>query len=184
MRRAVLALLPLMLLAGCGSAATSSDPATSTRASAATEGPTATSVATATAVAATQRPRHHAAKPPLAIRVAETNYGRALVDRRGFALYLFTHDPAGATKCAGACAAAWPPYVVGGRTQRAEPEARTTLLGTIRRPDGRLQVTYRGHPLYYYVGDRQPHQVLCQAVTEFGGTWYVVKPDGSPIRSS
>lgn len=178
MRRAVLTLLSLVLLAGCGSAATSSHPASSTGATA----PTA--VATATAVATTQRPRHHAAKPPVAIRVAETNYGRAIVDRRGFALYLFTHDPAGATNCAGACAAAWPPYVVGGRTQGAEPEARTALLGTIRRPDGRLQVTYRGQPLYYYVGDRQPHQVLCQAVTEFGGTWYVVKPDGSPIRSS
>jgi predicted lipoprotein with Yx(FWY)xxD motif len=182
MRRALLTLLPLLVLAGCGSATMSSDRATSTGATTATDRPTATSVATATAVATTQRPRHRAAKPPIAIRVADTNYGRALVDRRGFALYLFTHDPAGATRCAGACAAAWPPYVVRTARQGAQPDARSALVGTIRRPDGHLQVTYRGHPLYYYVGDRQPHQVLCQAVTEFGGTWYVVKPDGNPIR--
>jgi predicted lipoprotein with Yx(FWY)xxD motif len=56
------------------------------------------------------------------------------------------------------------------------------LLGKVRRQDGRLQVTYAGHPLYYYVGDRRPGQVLCQAVLEFGGTWYVVAPSGHAIR--
>jgi hypothetical protein len=55
-------------------------------------------------------------------------------------------------------------------------------LGAVRRADGRLQVTYAGHPLYYYVGDRRPGQVLCQAVVEFGGTWYVVAPNGQAIR--
>jgi predicted lipoprotein with Yx(FWY)xxD motif len=59
---------------------------------------------------------------------------------------------------------------------------RAALLGVTRRNDGRLQVTYAGHPLYYYVGDKRPGQVLCQAVTEFGGTWYVVAPDGRAIR--
>jgi predicted lipoprotein with Yx(FWY)xxD motif len=56
------------------------------------------------------------------------------------------------------------------------------LVATIRRTDGRLQVSYAGHPLYYYVGDHRPRQVLCQAVTEFGGSWYVVAPDGHLIR--
>jgi predicted lipoprotein with Yx(FWY)xxD motif len=51
----------------------------------------------------------------------------------------------------------------------------------VRRRDGRLQVTYAGHPLYYYVGDRRPGEVLCQAVAEYGGTWYVVAPDGRAI---
>jgi predicted lipoprotein with Yx(FWY)xxD motif len=55
-------------------------------------------------------------------------------------------------------------------------------VGTVRRRDGRLQVTYLGHPLYYYVGDRRPGQVLCQAVIEYGGSWNVVARDGSAIR--
>jgi predicted lipoprotein with Yx(FWY)xxD motif len=55
-------------------------------------------------------------------------------------------------------------------------------LGTKRRRDGRLQVTYNGHPLYYYVNDLKPGQILCQNVQEFGGTWLVVSPEGSPLR--
>ena len=125
-------------------------------------------------------------KPPIAqaavLRVARTAYGRALTDRRGFALYRFTHDRSPASTCYGACAKAWPPYVVADRPSAAGPGAHAGLLGKVRRQDGRLQVTYAGHPLYYYVGDRRPGQVLCQAVLEFGGTWYVVAPSGHAIR--
>lgn len=119
---------------------------------------------------------------PVAVRVARTDYGRALVDRRGFALYVFTRDRAGASSCYGACAAAWPPYVVKQRPTSAGNGAHAGLLGTTRRSDGRLQITYAGHPLYYYVGDRRPRQVLCQAATEFGGTWYVVASSGRAIH--
>ena len=109
--------------------------------------------------------------------MARTAYGRALVDRkRGFALCLFTHDRSVHSSCYGACAAAWPPYVV------AKRPAHASMEGIVRREDGRLQVTYAGHPLYYYVGDRRPGQILCQAVQEFGGTWYVVAPSGNAIR--
>jgi predicted lipoprotein with Yx(FWY)xxD motif len=114
--------------------------------------------------------------------VAGTAYGSALVDRRGFALYLFTHDRSAASSCYGACAAAWPPYVATGRPSAAARGAHARLVGSVRRRDGRLQVTYAGHPLYHYVGDRRPGQVLWQAVPEFGGTWYVVAPDGHAIR--
>jgi predicted lipoprotein with Yx(FWY)xxD motif len=57
-----------------------------------------------------------------------------------------------------------------------------SLLATIRRPDGGRQVTYRGRPLYYYVGDREPGQVLCQNVVEFGGTWLVVRANGLLVQ--
>jgi predicted lipoprotein with Yx(FWY)xxD motif len=57
-----------------------------------------------------------------------------------------------------------------------------SLLGTSRRRDGRLQVTYNGRPLYFYVGDKKPGQVLCQNVDEFGGTWLVVRPSGRLVR--
>ena len=114
-----------------------------------------------------------------AVRVARTVYGRALTDRRGFTA---SEDRSAASTCYGACAAAWPPYVVARRPSAAGLGAQAGLLGIVRRPGGRLQVTYAGHPLYYYVGDRSPHQVLCQAVTEFGGTWNVVAPDGHAIH--
>jgi predicted lipoprotein with Yx(FWY)xxD motif len=117
---------------------------------------------------------------PRLVGVARTAYGTALVDRRGFALYRFTHDTNTVSTCYGACATSWPPYLVPSKLARGIADAR--LAGTIRRTDGRFQVTYAGHPLYHYVGDRRPGQVLCQGVTEFGGGWYVVAPSGRLIR--
>ena len=115
------------------------------------------------------------------ITVHSSKFGRILFDGRGFALYAFTRDRAGRSACTGACARAWPPYVV-----KTRPKAGTgttaSLLGTIRRGNGSRQVTYGGKPLYYYVGDREPLQVLCQNVVEFGGLWLVVRPTGATVR--
>ena len=110
-----------------------------------------------------------------------STYGRILFDGRGFALYAFTRDRAGRSACSGACAAAWPPYVVKARP-RAGNGVAPSMLGTTRRRGGGFQVTYAGKPLYYYVGDRKPLQVLCQDVVEFGGRWLVVRPDGRTVR--
>jgi predicted lipoprotein with Yx(FWY)xxD motif len=115
------------------------------------------------------------------VTVRESAYGRILFDGRGFALYAFTRDKGGRSACDGACAAAWPPYLVGARP-RAGSGVDGSLLGTTRRRRGGLQVTYGGTPLYYYVGDRKPLQVLCQDVVEFGGRWLVVRPDGRTVR--
>ncbi len=117
---------------------------------------------------------------PRLVRVARTAYGIALADHRGFALYRFTRDTMATSTCYGACASAWPPYLAPRTLARGPANGR--LVGTIRRTDGRLQVTFAGHPLYHYVGDRRPGQVLCQGVTEFGGGWYVVALDGRVIR--
>jgi predicted lipoprotein with Yx(FWY)xxD motif len=99
----------------------------------------------------------------------------------GRALYLFTKDGKGPSRCYGACAKAWPPFIT-----RGEPTAgrgvRESLLGTTRRRSGRRQVTYVGQPLYYYVGDREPGQILCQNVLEFGGYWLVVNGRGKAVR--
>jgi len=115
------------------------------------------------------------------VTVHSSKYGRILFEGRGFALYAFTRDPRDRSVCRGACAAAWPPYVV--RTPpRADAGVESSLLGTVRRSDGRLQVTYARRPLYYYVGDRAPRQILCQNVSEFGGLWLVVHPKGRPVR--
>jgi predicted lipoprotein with Yx(FWY)xxD motif len=115
------------------------------------------------------------------LTVRSTRYGAILFDGRGRALYAFTRDPRGGrSRCYGACARAWPVYFASGRV-RAGKGVRQSLVGTTRRRDGRRQVTYNGRPLYFYVGDKAG-QVKCQNVDEFGGTWLVVRPNGTLVR--
>jgi predicted lipoprotein with Yx(FWY)xxD motif len=114
------------------------------------------------------------------VTVRKSAYGRVLFDGRSRALYIFTADRRAKTRCYGACAKAWPPFLVR-QSPRAGTGARAQLIGTTRRRDGSLQVTYRGRPLYFYVGDRAG-QVLCQDVQEYGGHWYVVTPRGTAVR--
>ena len=73
------------------------------------------------------------------------------------------------------------PFLTRGKP-RAGAGAHASLIGTTRRRDGTTQATYRGRPLYYYVGDRRPGQILCQDVEEYGGHWYVVRPRGTAVR--
>lgn len=115
------------------------------------------------------------------VKAGASAYGSMLFDGSGKALYIFTADPRGRSVCRGACARAWPPFLVRTRP-RAGKGARDALIGTTRRAAGALQATYAGRPLYYYVGDRKPGQVRCQNVFEFGGLWLVVRPGGKPIR--
>ncbi len=110
------------------------------------------------------------------IKVVPSTYGRVVADARGEALYLFDRERGKRSRCYGGCARAWPPVLTRGRP-RARGGAKQRLLGTTRRKNGKLQVTYAGHPLYRYVGD-SPGTILCHDVDEFGGTWLVVKPNG------
>src|SRR5262245_63510082 len=96
-----------------------------------------------------------AQSPPPTLSAKASSFGRILFDSRGYVLYGFTRDPRGRSACSGACARAWPPYVVKSRV-RAGAGVAARLLGTTRRTNGSLQVTYAGRPLYYYVGDRKP----------------------------
>jgi predicted lipoprotein with Yx(FWY)xxD motif len=114
------------------------------------------------------------------VKLRGSQFGRILFSGGDRAIYLFTRDDRRKTRCYGACAKAWPPVFAKGRP-RAGQGVRQSLLGTIRRRDGRRQVTYNGHPLYFYAHEG-PRQVLCQNVEEFGGLWLVVKPDGRPVR--
>jgi predicted lipoprotein with Yx(FWY)xxD motif len=133
----------------------------------------------AAAKATPAHPAAAAAKPDL--KTHRSAYGRILTDDRGRALYLFTRDHGAKSRCYGACADAWPPYVVHG-DPTAAPGLDQAKLGTTNRRGGDTQLTYAGHPLYFYVGDRKAGQVLCQNVVEFGGTWLVVSPEGKAIR--
>jgi len=176
MRRATILLLSCLSAAaasGCGTS--DAAPAAGALSPAQTTAPATDASATAPVATAATRKRTGAK-----VAVRGTRFGRILVDGRGHALYLFTADRTPQSRCDGACAAAWPPFLTKG-SPRAGRGARARLLGTTRRADGKRQVTYRGHPLYFYVGDREPGQVLCQDVFEFGGRWLVVAPSGAAI---
>lgn len=114
------------------------------------------------------------------LTVVSSQFGRVVADGRGEALYLFTKDRRRRSRCYGNCARAWPPLLTKGKP-RAGKGIKKRLLGTTRRANGKLQVTYRGRPLYYYVDDA-PGLILCQDVREFGGLWLVVKPNGKPVK--
>ena len=112
------------------------------------------------------------------LKVVDSEFGTVVANGRGEALYLFDREQRGKSECYGACARAWPPVLTKGKP-RAFAGADASLLGTTKRRNGKLQVTYAGQPLYYYVGD-SPGTILCHDVDEFGGTWLVVQPNGSP----
>jgi predicted lipoprotein with Yx(FWY)xxD motif len=116
------------------------------------------------------------------LTVRSSSYGSILFDGKGRALYAFTRDRrGGASRCYGACAKAWPVYFSSGRLVAGKGVKRS-LIDTVRRRDGRRQITYNGRPLYYYVGDKSAGQVTCQNVAEYGGTWLVMRPSGALVR--
>ena len=116
------------------------------------------------------------------VGAASSGLGRILVDGHGRTLYLFASDKKGKSACSGACAAYWPPLIASGKPH-AVTGAKASLLGTIRRSDGRRQVTYRHHPLYKYAGDGAKGQTNGQGLDDFGGEWWVLSPAGNKITS-
>ena len=110
-----------------------------------------------------------------------SRFSKVLFDGSGRALYLFKRDKGSRSTCSGACAKAWPPFLTT-RAPKAGTGARARLLGTTNRVNGARQVTYAGHPLYYFRGDSKPGQINCQNVVEFGGRWLVVSPSGAPVK--
>ena len=106
--------------------------------------------------------------------------GQALVDEDGKTLYLWEADKSGTSTCTGPCAAAWPPVTTSG-TPQAGSGVSQSLLGTSKRDDGTEQVTYNGHPLYYFVGDTAAGMAKGQGSKAFGADWYVLNAKGSKI---
>jgi predicted lipoprotein with Yx(FWY)xxD motif len=115
------------------------------------------------------------------LAIGKTTLGRILVDSKGITLYDFPPDKGTTSVCYGACAALWPPVITHGKPI-AGPGVRASLLGTTKRKDGKLEVTYNGHPLYYWVGDRKPGQTTGQGLNQFGGPWWVLTPNGKEIH--
>lgn len=114
------------------------------------------------------------------VKLGHSKLGKYLVTAKGLTLYLFAKDTGKTSKCTGACAKAWPPLLTGAKP-KAGSGVRASLLGTTRRSDGTLQVTYNKHPLYRYDDDKKAGQHHGQKLKEFGGRWYVVKSNGKKL---
>jgi predicted lipoprotein with Yx(FWY)xxD motif len=169
----------LALAAGCGSGGGKTS-AASTSATSSAPTRSAATAPKAPAGKAAAGAKGGASVPGTLVKVRASEFGRVLVDGRGQALYLFSRDGRGPSRCSGACADAWPPLYSSGRPV-AGSGASAAKLGTVPRAGGHLQVTYAGQPLYLYHADT-PTKILCQDVDEFGGKWLVVKPSGAPLR--
>jgi predicted lipoprotein with Yx(FWY)xxD motif len=114
------------------------------------------------------------------LTVRTTSLGKVLADRSGRTLYLFEKDRRGKSACAGSCVSFWPPLTTGAKP-RAGAAVKASLLGMIRRSDGRMQVTYRGHPLYRFSLDKRPGQTNGEGLDDFGAHWYAVSPAGTKV---
>jgi predicted lipoprotein with Yx(FWY)xxD motif len=126
-------------------------------------------------------PAATAAKPAApasaAARIATADHGLGpmLVDSQGRTLYLWQADTGMSSTCSGECATDWPPATTSG-APHAAGSAKAALLGTTKRSDGTMQVTYAGHPLYRFAGDGKAGQVNGQGSSAFGAPWLVVAP--------
>ncbi|WP_431682180.1 COG4315 family predicted lipoprotein [Kitasatospora sp. KL5] len=165
------AMLPALALgaAACGSGGSNSGPAPATASPPAASAPAPGS----------QAPSQPSATGTLVV-VHDSKLGRILTDSQGRTLYLFEKDSPTMSACDGACAVAWPPLTTTG-TPQPGPGVSAADLGTITRADHRTEVTYHGHPLYYYVGDHNPGDTNGEGSTAFGAGWYVLDPSGNKI---
>jgi len=169
--------LPLAALAlataGCSS---SSSSGTSGAASTAVTSSSAIATASATAGSTASGATASASTASGATLMLKTDQGSAgiwLTDPAGRTLYSYTKDKGTTSECYGACAQAWPPLLTTGPVTITGKYTVASDLGTITRTDGTKQVTYGGHPLYYYAGDTAPGQTKGQGV---GGVWFLIGP--------
>jgi predicted lipoprotein with Yx(FWY)xxD motif len=119
--------------------------------------------------------------PGTKVDVASTRLGQILVDAKGRTLYVFLADMGTRSACnSAACVQYWPPVLTKG-APLAGAGVNVRLLGTTTRLDGTKEVTYAGHPLYYFISDTKSGDVTGQGINGFGGPWYVVSPSGMRI---
>ncbi len=163
---AALALIGVLAMAGCGGGDSSSSSAGgaygSGEESTAKSEPSGSSGGGAAAVVSV------ASAPKL---------GRILVDSKGLTLYDFHKDKGTTSACYGACASVWPPLTTEGAPQAGEG-AMASELGTTKRKDGTVQVTYAGHPLYTYTADTKPGEANGNDFSSYGAEWYALLPSG------
>jgi len=163
--------LVALAIAGCGGGGSTSSSYATSATTASTPAAATTAASGATAGIATVSVVHN------------SSLGSILVaGPKQRTVYLFAADKGPASTCSGACAEVWPP-VITTTSPKATDGANTADLGTITRSDGTKQVTYKGHPLYYYAGDgTSGGETSGQAISSFGAPWYVLTPSGSEVK--
>lgn len=167
MNRVAATLAGLAAVLACASGCSSSNKnSTSTPATSAL--PTSTVALTPTGVAT--------------VKATSSPLGQILTDGSGRTLYLFEADTGPTSTCTGSCAAAWPPDITTGPAVGTGVNA--SMLGTTKRSGGLTQVTYNGHPLYFFSGDAQAGMTSGQGVNAFGALWYTVGPNGAAVTKA
>jgi predicted lipoprotein with Yx(FWY)xxD motif len=160
------AILAAVIVAGCGSSSGSSSASSSSAPAPAASSSQSSGTTSNAAKAVTITTKHD-------------KFGTVLAaGSKQLTVYLFEADHSTKSTCMSACASAWPPVV--GKPQ-ASKQAQSADLSTTTRPDGQLQVTYKGHPLYYFVKDKDAGDAYGQAIDNFGAEWYVLAPSGNKI---
>jgi predicted lipoprotein with Yx(FWY)xxD motif len=179
---AALALVAL-IAAGCGGSSKSSSSNSST-ATTSTTGNASNSTGKGYGSTTTSTPANTtAASKSAAVSLASTSAGKALVGPNGHTLYLFEKDKNGMSACSGSCASEWPPLTTSGKP-KAGSGVDAAKLTVTKRSDGKSQVVYAGHPLYFYVGDTKTGDANGQGLKAFGAEWYVLAGSGNKIDES
>ena len=163
----------LLILAACGSATTGTG---SSNTPPATAVPTAAPVATPTPVTTPMPTSAPAGGTAVTLR-SVGNIGQILVGANGKTVYFFLADTGTTSTCSGSCARNWPPVTTAGAPVAAGGVSQA-LLGTTKRADGSTQVTYHGHPLYYFIADTGPGMANGEGLNAFGALWKVVNAAG------
>jgi predicted lipoprotein with Yx(FWY)xxD motif len=178
------AVTAVALAAGCGSSGKSTSSATTAAAPAATTSAAATTPASGkSADGAAAASSTASSGSGVVIAVKHSKLGTVLAaGPKHTTVYLFEADKGGQSACTGACAQAWPPVTTGSQPT-SSGSASSAKLGTITRADGTKQVTYNGHPLYFFVKDGDAEDAYGQGQKAFGADWYVVAPNGNKIDS-
>ena len=157
-----------LIVAACGGSASSSSSSSAVASSSAAAGASTSAASAAGAVK---------------VSTAKGSSGSYLVGPNGHALYLWMGDSGGKSNCSGGCASAWPPLATKG-APTAGSGVTAADLGMIKRSDGTEQVTYKGHPLYYFSGDSGAGQTSGEGSSGFGAKWWLVSSAGSAITGS
>jgi predicted lipoprotein with Yx(FWY)xxD motif len=130
----------------------------------------------------TSRSPRSGSTSPLRLSAVASAYGTILEVGAGYPLYAFTQDTQTTSACAGACASSWRPLLAAAFPLLG-PGVRTDLIGHVHRPDGSIQLSYAGHPLYTDRADRSPGQIDGENKTAYGGRWQLVQTSGTPARA-
>lgn len=170
---ALLAVIGAVVIAGCGGGSSSSSSSSPEPSSSESEG------ASATASSEGGGEAEGGGSGEATIATGEVSgLGTVLVDSEGNTVYLYTPDKGTESTCYGGCEAAWPPVVAEGKPSAGEG-ATSSALGTTKRKDGTMQVTYNGHPVYTFSGDTAPGEAVGQ---EDDGTWFVIDEAGEAVK--